>query len=160
MARFLVNKHVREPLAKGARNFECQLQVGVKPTPFDGVARLARHPHLGGNRIWSRTRAKSLCRSCTRLNILLKGALKRVNARGGRAERRLSQLTIRYECRSIPYANLGPGRRLDCANFCAHPTDRWAHVGTASHMLESRLSCFVSAETLKIGRLFSVARLP
>ena len=48
----------------------------------------------------------------------------------------------------------------DCADFCAHPTDRWAHLRTASHMLRSRLSCFVSAGTLKTGRLFSVARLP
>src|SRR5713101_4629394 len=46
------------------------------------------------------------------------------------------------------------------ANFCAHPADRWAHLRTASHMLRSRLSCFVSAETLKTGRLISVARLP
>ena len=59
------------------------------------------------------------------------------------------------------YAKTGrPARHLHCANFCAHPTDRWAHLGTASHMLRSRLSCFVSAETLKTGRLFLVARLP
>src|ERR1700680_1129725 len=64
------------------------------------------------------------------------------------------------ECRTIPYANLGPGHHLDCANFCAHPTDRWAPLRTASHMLESRLSCFVSMVTLKRGELFSVVRLP
>jgi len=52
------------------------------------------------------------------------------------------------------------GHHLDCANFCAHPTDRWAHLRTASHMLGSPLSCFVSSGTLKIGRLFLVARLP
>ena len=54
----------------------------------------------------------------------------------------------------------GPAHRLDCANFCAHPADRWAHVRTASHMLGSRLSCFVSAGTLKTGRLFLVVLLP
>ena len=51
-------------------------------------------------------------------------------------------------------------KTLDCANFCAHPTDRWAHLRTAGHMLPSPLSCFVSAGTLKTGRLFSVVRLP
>ncbi len=51
-------------------------------------------------------------------------------------------------------------KTLDCANFCAHPTDRWAHLRTASHMLRSQLSCFVSAATLKTGRLFSVGLLP
>ena len=58
------------------------------------------------------------------------------------------------------YASLGPGQHLGCANFCAHPSDRWAHSGTASHMLRSRLSCFVSAVTLKTGGLFRVVRLP
>jgi hypothetical protein len=42
---------------------------------------------------------------------------------------------------------------LDCAGFCAHPTDRRAHLRTASHMLRSRLSCFVSAATLKTEQL-------
>src|ERR1700680_2812582 len=67
---------------------------------------------------------------------------------------------IGCEWRTIPYTNLGPGHHLDCANFCAHPTDRWAHLRTASHMLRSRLSCFVSAVTLKTGGLFSALRLP
>src|ERR1700682_5217677 len=57
-------------------------------------------------------------------------------------------------------ASLGCGHYLDCANFCAHPTDRWAHLRTASHMPRSRLSCFVSVGTLKAGGLFSVDRLP
>src|ERR1700691_6543949 len=51
-------------------------------------------------------------------------------------------------------------KTLDCANFCAHPPDRWAHLRTASHMRRSGLSCFVSVGTLKTGRLFSVVRLP
>jgi hypothetical protein len=59
-----------------------------------------------------------------------------------------------------PVCESGPGHHLDCANFCAHPTDRWAQLRTASHMLRSRLSCFVSAVTLKTGGLFCVARLP
>lgn len=64
------------------------------------------------------------------------------------------------ECRTIPYANLGLGHHLDCANFCAHPTDRWAQLRTASHMLRPLLSCFFSAVTLKTGWLFLVVRLP
>src|ERR1019366_7393766 len=91
------------------------------------------------------------------LRILRNGALNRVNARAP-AGRKTSLMGC--ECRTILYANLGPGHHLDCANFCAHPTDRWAHLRTASHMLRSRLSCFVSVETLKTGRLFSVGLLP
>src|SRR6266446_9093125 len=47
-----------------------------------------------------------------------------------------------------------------CANFCAHRTDRWAQLGTASHMLRSRISRFVSAVTLKTRGLFRAIRLP
>jgi hypothetical protein len=49
---------------------------------------------------------------------------------------------------------------LDCANFCAHPADRWAPLRTASYMLQLTLSCSFSAATLKMGGLFRVGRLP
>jgi hypothetical protein len=38
--------------------------------------------------------------------------------------------------------------------------DRWAQLRTASHMLRSRISCFVSAVMLKTGGLYRVDRLP
>ncbi len=57
-------------------------------------------------------------------------------------------------------AALNPLRLQDCANFCAHPTDRWAQLRTASHMLQTLLSCCFSAATLKTGGLFRIARLP
>jgi len=47
-SNILVDKHFRDLLPKGAGNFECQPQVGVKPTLFNGVDRLARHTYLGG----------------------------------------------------------------------------------------------------------------
>jgi len=47
-SNILVDKHFSDLLPKGAGNFECQPQVGVKPTLFNGVDRLARHTHLGG----------------------------------------------------------------------------------------------------------------
>src|ERR1700676_1388171 len=37
---------------------------------------------------------------------------------------------------------------LKCANFCAHPADRWAQLGTAGHMLQRLLSCCFSVATL------------
>ncbi len=58
------------------------------------------------------------------------------------------------------YANLGPGHHLECANFCAHPSDRWAQLRTASHMLQTLLSCCFSSAALKTGGLFRVVRLP
>src|SRR5260370_24790005 len=85
------------------------------------------------------------------LCILRRGAVNRVNARAPAARK---TALIRCECRTILYANLGPAHNLDCANFCAHPTDRWAHLRTANHMLRPRLSCFVSAVTLKTEGLF------
>src|ERR1700675_2609033 len=39
-------------------------------------------------------------------------------------------------------------------------TDGHIYAQTASHMLPSPLSCFVSVGTLKTGRLLSVVRLP
>src|SRR5260370_19286677 len=47
-SNILVDKYFRDLLAKGAGNFECQPQVGVKSAPFNGVHRLARHPALRG----------------------------------------------------------------------------------------------------------------
>ena len=77
------------------------------------------------------------------------------------ALRRAERTSLRgCEYRTIPYTNLAPGHHPDCANFCAHPTDRGAHLRTASQMLRLRLSRFVSAGTLKTGRLLSVVRLP
>jgi hypothetical protein len=36
-------KHFRDLLPKGTANVECQLQVGAKSAPFNGVDCLARH---------------------------------------------------------------------------------------------------------------------
>jgi hypothetical protein len=47
-SNILIDKDFRDLLPKGAGNFECQSQVGVKSAPFDGVDGLARHTHLGG----------------------------------------------------------------------------------------------------------------
>ena len=46
-SNILIDKHFRDLLPKGAGNFECQPQVGVKLTLFNAVDRLARHTHLG-----------------------------------------------------------------------------------------------------------------
>src|ERR1017187_6457836 len=48
----------------------------------------------------------------------------------------------------------------NAAKLWAHSTDRWAHLHTARHRQLSRLSRFVSAKTLKTGRLFLVVLLP
>src|ERR1700674_778436 len=64
------------------------------------------------------------------LCILLKGAVSRVNPRAPAGRK---TFLIGCECRTIPDANVGLGHHLDCDNFCAHPTDRWAHLRTASH---------------------------
>jgi hypothetical protein len=47
-SNILVDKHFSDLPPKGAGNFEGQPQVGVKPTLFNGVDRLARRTHLGG----------------------------------------------------------------------------------------------------------------
>ncbi len=47
-SNILIDKHFSDLLPKGAGNFEGQTQVGVKPTLFNGVDRLARHTDLGG----------------------------------------------------------------------------------------------------------------
>jgi hypothetical protein len=47
-SNILVDKHFSDLPRNGVGKFECQPQVWVKPTPFNGVDRLARHTHLGG----------------------------------------------------------------------------------------------------------------
>src|SRR5262245_28580771 len=47
-----------------------------------------------------------------------------------------------------------------CTQFCAHPTDRFAQLYTASHMLWSLLSRCFSAATVKTWDLFWMGLLP